>query len=402
MRKFKQLMAVLCAVTIGFSAYYVEVEPQVVYGKTLSQLQAEQKEIKRKQEEAKTALANAKTNQEKVQAEITSLDAELNTAQNELEIVQTQLADTEAKLAKSQDELENATKEKEDQAEAFSKRVRYIYENGSIGYLKVLFESTSFGDFLTRLQYVNDIMVYDEKTLERLRAVEGVIQVKTEDIANEKMEIEILVADQEIKYASLETKKDEKQALYNKYLQDEQNYEQVLQSTEEASNNVQKLINQAAAAAAAAVAKNSSGNSGNSGQTVYYTGGSLQWPVPSRSYISSGYGYRKRPIGSGTEFHTGYDIPASYGANVVAAEAGTVISAGYMNGYGYTVILSHGNGLTTLYGHNSSLSVSVGQTVSRGQTIAKIGSTGNSTGNHLHFEVRVNGSHVSPKSYLGV
>ncbi|MDD3570484.1 MAG: M23 family metallopeptidase [Lachnospiraceae bacterium] len=107
-------------------------------------------------------------------------------------------------------------------------------------------------------------------------------------------------------------------------------------------------------------------------------------------------------MGSGYEFHTGYDIPAPYGSNIVAAEAGTVITASYVRGYGYTVIINHGNGLTTLYGHNSSLVVSVGQTVTRGQVIAKAGSTGNSTGNHCHFEVRVNGSHVSPKGYLGV
>lgn len=141
--------------------------------------------------------------------------------------------------------------------------------------------------------------------------------------------------------------------------------------------------------------------------TVYYTGsGSLGWPVPSRSAssssLSSGFVQRANPVSGRWESHSGYDIPAAYGAPIVAAEGGVVTYAGWMNGYGYTVMISHGGGLTTLYGHNSSLTVSKGQTVSRGQTIAKCGSTGNSTGNHCHFSVLVNGSYVNPASYLGV
>ena len=144
----------------------------------------------------------------------------------------------------------------------------------------------------------------------------------------------------------------------------------------------------------------------SSKSSFVYTGGQLNWPVPSRapssSSLSSGYVTRDRPIGNGSEFHTGYDIPASYGSAVVAAEAGTVIYAGWMSGYGNTVMINHGGGLVTLYGHNSSLTFSKGDTVTRGQQVAKIGSTGNSTGNHCHFEVRVNGSHTSPEPYLGV
>ncbi|GFI61132.1 murein hydrolase activator EnvC [Clostridiales bacterium] len=144
----------------------------------------------------------------------------------------------------------------------------------------------------------------------------------------------------------------------------------------------------------------------SSRSTFVYTGGQLNWPVPSRSpsssSLSSGYVNRNRPIGTGREFHTGYDIPAGYGSAVCAAEAGTVIYSGWMSGYGNTIMINHGNGLVTLYGHNSSLTVSKGDTVTRGQQVAKIGSTGNSTGNHCHFEVRVNGSHTNPEPYLGV
>lgn len=123
------------------------------------------------------------------------------------------------------------------------------------------------------------------------------------------------------------------------------------------------------------------------------------WPFPSSYNIVSGYGYRIGPI-YGSEFHMGYDIAGSYGASVVAADGGTVVTAGYHPSYGYQVVIDHGNGLQTRYAHNSSLNVTVGQKVSRGQVISFCGSTGASTGNHLHFEVLKNGSHTDPAPYL--
>lgn len=393
----KKFTGIILTFLIAFSSFTFAMPQNIVYGKTLSQLQSEQKELKKKQEVAKSALATAKDNKEKMNAEIEDLDSELEIAQNDFELVQVQLEDAETKLKEAKVELADASKASESQLNIFSKRVKYIYENGSIGYLKVLLNSKNVSDFLTRMQYVNDIMTYDNETLNRLKKFEAVKKTKTEEIAEEKASIEILVEDQKVKNAALSKKISEKQALFNKYQEDEADYQTVLENTEEASNAVQKLIN----AAVSAQSKSSSGG-GSSSYKANYTGGQLQWPVPGRNYISSGYGSRPRPIGSGSEFHTGYDIPAPYGSSIVAAEAGTVITAGYVRGYGYTVIINHGNGLTTLYGHNSSLMVSMGQTVTRGQVIAKAGSTGNSTGNHCHFEVRLNGAHVSPKPYLGV
>jgi murein DD-endopeptidase MepM/ murein hydrolase activator NlpD len=144
----------------------------------------------------------------------------------------------------------------------------------------------------------------------------------------------------------------------------------------------------------------SSGSGGSGGSE--YTEGQFSWPVPGWSRVSSDYGWRVCPF-HGNEFHTGIDIPAGYGEAVVAAASGTVISACYQGSYGNAVLISHGGGLYTLYAHNSSLIVYAGQKVSKGQQIARIGSTGSSTGNHLHFEVRNGasyGSDVSPWGYL--
>lgn len=383
------------AVTLAFSMLFV----QVANAKTLSELKNEQNELKAKQQETQNALNENKQKQQTISAEIESLDKTVAEAQAALDEIETQLNDVTARLAESEVQLKEATDKKDAQLESFEGRIKFLHENGSIGYLQIILSAESFTDFLTRIQYVNDIMNYDNNLLSELQKTENEIEQKTAEIAEDKAQVEVLVAEQKAKTEEYNTKLAEKQATYNQYKLDAAAYEQELASWEKASEEVESLIAQATAAASRSSSVTSSGSSSGN---VTYTGGKFAWPVPGRSYISSGYGYRARPIGSGSEFHTGYDIPASYGANIVAAEAGTVIYASYMNGYGYTVMIDHGGGLVTLYGHNSKLTVSKGDTVSRGQTIAKAGSTGNSTGNHCHFEVRKNGSHTSPQPYLGV
>ena len=383
------------AVTLAFSMLFV----QVANAKTLSELKNEQNELKAKQQETQNALNENKQKQQTISAEIESLDKTVAEAQAALDEIETQLNDVTARLAESEVQLKEATDKKDAQLESFEGRIKFLHENGSIGYLQIILSAESFTDFLTRIQYVNDIMNYDNNLLSELQKTENEIEQKTAEIAEDKAQVEVLVAEQKAKTEEYNTKLAEKQATYNQYKLDAAAYEQELASWEKASEEVESLIAQATAAASRSSSVTSSGSSSGN---VTYTGGKFAWPVPGRSYISSGYGYRARPIGSGSEFHTGYDIPASYGANIVAAEAGTVIYASYMNGYGYTVMIDHGGGLVTLYGHNSKLTVSKGDTVSRGQTIAKAGSTGNSTGPHCHFEVRKNGSHTSPQPYLGV
>ena len=141
-------------------------------------------------------------------------------------------------------------------------------------------------------------------------------------------------------------------------------------------------------------------NNGSSSSNSSYLGGQMAWPVPSSSYISSPFGYRIHPIYGYSKLHTGMDIGASSGSAIVAANAGTVISSGWNGGYGKCIVVDHGGGVTTLYAHCSALYVSVGQSVTRGQQIAAVGSTGNSTGPHCHFEVRINGSYVNPYPYV--
>ena len=362
--------------------------------KTLTELQNERDQLSKQTKEAQQKLKEAQQKQADVEAEITAMDDVINAAQKELDSAQADLDDVTARLEASQKALEEANIKREQQFVTFSGRMRFFYENSQLSYLDILLQSEGFSDMLRRLQYIDDIMSYDQNLLTELTATQNEIKTRTEEIKVEKEQSEYLLGVAQEKMDSLDAIVAEKRRLVESYAQDEAKYNQLISSNEKASQEAQAMINKILA------------EQTPSTTSYVYTGGQLNWPVPSRSAssssLSSGYVSRNRPIGRGSEFHTGYDIPASYGSAVVAAEAGTVIYAGWMSGYGNTIMINHGNGLVTLYGHNSSLTVSKGDTVSRGQQVAKIGSTGNSTGNHCHFEVRVNGSHTNPEPYLGV
>ena len=386
--KYIAALAVMASLAVT-SLPHIESE-----AKTFTELQNERDQLSKQTKEAQQKLKEAQQKQADVEAEITAMDDVINAAQKELDSAQADLDDVTARLEASQKALEEANIKREQQFVTFSGRMRFFYENSRLSYLDILLQSEGFSDILRRLQYIDDIMSYDQNLLTELTATQNEIKTRTEEIKVEKEQSEYLLGVAQEKMDSLDAIVAEKRRLVESYAQDEAKYNQLISSNEKASQEAQAMINKLLA------------ESSSSKSTYVYTGGQLNWPVPSRaassSSLSSGYVSRNRPIGRGSEFHTGYDIPASYGSAVVAAEAGTVIYAGWMSGYGNTIMINHGNGLVTLYGHNSSLTVSKGDTVSRGQQVAKIGSTGNSTGNHCHFEVRVNGSHTNPEPYLGV
>ncbi len=386
----KRMLAVCC---IMLTAAMVFTPNTTATAKTLQQLQDERDALAQKTKDAKAALENAKQQQLTLQQEIDAFDQVLSAASEEYDKSLEDLNDVSGRLEQSEAELEKATEEKEKQFDVFGDRIKFFYENGTTGYLDVIFESKSISDMLARIQYVEDIMEYDNEILSNLKEAENTIKVKTAEIAEEKAGVEELVKENEQKKQELDEIMAEKKEKLIQYQNDEAMYEEMIANDEKASRQVEALINQALSASSYS-------------SSYVYTGGQLNWPVPAKaassSSLSSGFINRNNPISGRRELHTGYDIPAPYGSNIVAAEAGTVIYSGWMNGYGNTIMIDHGGGLVTLYGHNSSLVVSKGQSVTRGQVIAKCGSTGNSTGNHCHFEVRVNGKAVSPEPYLGV
>ena len=370
---------------------------------TASQLQAKRKALSKDTEKAMKALKNLESQKLSVQEEMDTVDKAMSSLQAEMDAAKADLESINAALEKSRKDLEEATTKRDQQFDLLGKRLKYLQQKGSSGYLEILLEAEGFQDLFLRMHYVNDIMEYDREILDELQAIQKTIQEKTKQIEEEQKAQKELVKLYDEKYAEMEKVLEEKKAKIAAYKKDMNKYQQLIDANKKAD---QEVLNQLARQ------QSPSGSSRHQvsiqhDDTVYPTGsGSMGWPVPSRSAssssLSSGFVNRRNPVTGRQESHSGYDIPAGYGAAIVAAESGTVTYAGWMNGYGNTVMIDHGNGLSTLYGHNSSLTVSKGQTVQRGQTIAKCGSTGMSTGNHCHFSVLQNGAYVNPASYLGV
>lgn len=386
MKFLKRTTCIALAATLTMSVF-----PSYSIGAaTIAELEAKRKALAESSQKAMKEIENIKAKKLSAEEEMATLDKALSSLQAELDAAEDDLAFLTAKLNAAEAELEEATIKREMQFELLGKRLKFLQEKGSTGYLEILLESESFSDLFLRMQYVNDIMIYDRNILDELQEIQDTIQAKTDEIAESKAAQEEVVRIQQEKVDSMEVVVKEKQALVASYQNDVKKYEQMIAANNKADQQVLQTIAQ---------------QQGSS--TKYYTGnGKLGWPVPSKSAssssLSSGFVTRKSPITGKTESHSGYDIPAGYGAAIVAAEAGKVTYSGWMNGYGNTIIIDHGGGLSTLYGHNSSLVASKGQMVSRGQTVAKCGSTGWSTGNHCHFSVMVNGKYVNPESYLGV
>ncbi|NLM12375.1 MAG: peptidoglycan DD-metalloendopeptidase family protein [Epulopiscium sp.] len=348
------------------------------------------KEKKNKLEAVQQNLKNAKEKLKKTKEEkanimqnIEALDSELAQVDAYLEEINGQIEDLEAEVNQKEEELKQAEAERQAQYEAFKERLRYMYMNKRVGYMQVLLHSKNFADFLNRADVISKIVEYDQNLIKAMKENEAKIEEQKKDLEGKKEEVTLVKKHQLGVKHSIEEARQEKERLIAQLNDDEVAYMELIKEEEEISKQLEKEIKE--------LTRKS---------TRVYSGGKFGWPVPGYYTLSSNYGGRTDPVYGGYAFHNGIDIPAPQGTSVLAAADGEVITAGYINGYGYTVIIDHGSGLTTLYGHNSQLVVSVGQIVKRGQEVAKVGSTGKSTGNHCHFEVRLNGSHTNPIPYL--
>lgn len=413
---------------------------------SVSQLQKQSSAFKNKISSVQSQINSTKQQKASTQSEIQELDRQLASVQAEITQLNTKIQETTANLNKSQQELKEAIATREAHYDTLKKRIRVMYEYGNSGYLEALLSSDNFSDFITRLEYTNKLVEYDNKVLKDYTHSEEVIATNVKTIAKDKKQIEDMKAEQAKKQQILDNNIARKNQIVKQLDSNQSTYEAQIADLQQQDANVQALIQKAEAeakareaaaakakadaaakakaAAQAAKAKSSSSSrtksstrsksssyntgssntsGGSSSATVYSSNGKhYQYPIPAYNGYkpNSGYGYRSSPIAGGTEFHTGVDLKATLNTDVIAAESGTVIYAGWRGGYGKCVIIDHGGGYSTLYAHNNVLKVSVGQTVQRGQVIAGAGTTGYSTGVHSHFEVRINGQHTNPTGYI--
>ena len=306
--------------------------------------------------------------------------------------VQKQINQTEDDLMLAGQALEEAEDRVEKRDKMLQSRLRLMYQNGVVSYLDVLMSSTSFTDFVDRFDALQAIVNQDKDVLEQHKKDKALVAQKKVEIENKLSDVKEMYAklnDYQYVLAQKEKAKEKLIAQYN----------QKMEELEDISEEQEQLMVENAKKIADLERKK---REEQKKQTVFYTGGKLAVPLKDSYRVSSGFGYRIHPIYHTKKLHAGLDMAAPEGTSIYAAEGGVVITAGWTSGYGNTVILDHGKGMWTLYGHirNGGIKVKVGETVKRGEKIAEVGSTGNSTGNHLHFEVRVNGTPKDPTSYL--
>ncbi|MGI5985193.1 MAG: murein hydrolase activator EnvC family protein [Oscillospiraceae bacterium] len=399
--KQKKMVSTICMVMALSLVIGAPGKAMAVSRADIDALKSKQSAIQEQQTGIKTKISDLQEQQESAMEQKTALDEQNELARQEIELINEQIDLYNKLIEEKSNELEQAKADEAKQKEALRVRMRAMEETGSLTYFSILFESNSFSDLLARLDFISSIMKYD-KDLE-----EAYIAAR-EHVEEVKAEYEAVLAEHEVTKVELEQKKAElelqiqaAETLIISLEEDIEQYKKVFEDNEAAEATLSVQINEMVAALerqqreAAEAAKNNGTIIPN-----FVTGtGSLKWPLPGIYPKDNTYGMRFHPILKEMRFHAGTDIGANSGTPILAADSGTVAVATYGGGYGNYVVISHGSGISTLYAHMSSMAVSAGSTVSKGDVIGYVGSTGLSTGAHLHFEVRVGGQTTDPMGY---
>lgn len=351
----------------------------------IQKIEVEAAKLKQKYENERKAAAVTKAQETNNLADIRK---QIESEGQKLADIRNQVKTTEENIRKTGKELQEAEERVQSRDEMLKSRVRLMYTNGFVSYMEVLFEATSFSDFLDRYQALQSIINQDKEILKENKRNMDEIAQKKKEVDQQLVQYQADMAEQEAVQSELMAKEKQKEVLIASIAKQEEQAEHLSEDQEEA---MKKL---AAEKSKLWAEKN------KNKQVAQYTGGKFNWPLPGRTTISSGFVHRINPVTKRSENHKGIDIPAPAGTPIQAAAPGTVIIAQWMSGYGNTIVIDHGSGLQTWYGHARSLAVEEGDQVKAGDVVSYVGSTGQSTGNHLHFEVRKNGDPVDPIPYV--
>ena len=388
----------------------------------LSEAQQEKKTLENDLQKAKELIDSLKGSKEDIQSEVEKLDKQLNEISGKVKELESRLSKKRQEIADTESALNKAKEQEKKQYRNMKKRIQFMYENGQTSYVEMLLSADSFTDFLNAVEYITQISQYDRKMLKEYQNMQVTIADTQKTLETDYASLQSLqakVQEEKQAVAALESAKKGELNDVADDLTDAQTVAKAYEAEIQAQNEViaqiqaaqkraaeqQAAQQQAQAAEENQGATDAAGENQNTAQNTIPSGngqstGSMMWPCPSSKRVTSDYGPRTSPTNGASSNHKGIDIGAAYGADIVAADGGTVLVATYSSSGGNYVIIDHGGGLCTVYMHASSLTVSAGQTVSKGQVIAKVGSTGISTGNHLHFGVTLNGVYVSPWGYV--
>ena len=376
----KKVLAIITTMIVIACAY----SSIIVKAATLGE---QQQEVQQHKQEAQERLEYVKDELSASVIKIQELDDTIRKAETEINTLNEELSELQVKINEISNKINNLKQNYEKNEQLLEERIVVMYEVGEVTYLEVLFNSANIMDFLSNYYTIQEIVKSDADLLKQIQEEKDEVQKSKEELDEKKAALKVKKARAEQLAVISQNNKSLKEQAITQLSQEEIDLQQKIEEYKNEEARIQSLIQLA------------------SSQYVYtgeYTGGIMAWPIAkSGTYITSGYGSRVHPIQGVIKNHSGIDIGnAGFGAPVIAAADGIVTMAGRYGGYGNCVMISHGNGIYTLYGHGQAILTEVGKEVKRGDLIMEVGSTGVSTGPHLHFEVRVNGSTVDPMPYL--
>lgn len=400
MKHWKKAVCVLLSAAVIFT--YSE-PAQAVTSDSIREKEAEIEAAKKEVSNLKSNLTDVEALKKELEQSksdlttyVTQLDNELNGIQEKIAQYNTLITEKEQQIVETTEELNEAIRLQEEQYEAMKKRIQFMYERGDTFYMELLLSSTSFSDMINKADYIEALSAYDKQKLDEYVETKEMVQLCKEELEAEKEVLDEAKIAVEAEEANISALIDQKEAQIVTVSSDISNKEAAIKEYEDMIAQENAEI----AALEKAVAEEKARLEAENAQARIYNGGMFAFPCPGYKRISDEYGNRIHPILGTQQFHNGVDLAAPSGTAIYAAYDGDVVAATYSGTMGNYIMIDHGSGLYTIYMHCSALYVSKGQTVVKGQNIAAVGSTGRSTGPHLHFSVRLNGSYVSPWNYI--
>ncbi len=362
----------------------------------IAQAEEERAKLQASLTDAKEIKESLELQKKDLNAYITQLDGELTAIIDHIDALETQIVEKENQITETQAELQSAKETEAEQYANMVERIQYIYEHGESSYVQILFSGTSFSDMLNRVEYLEQINAYDKNMLDQYILNRQLIEVLEQQLLTDKALLEETKAGKEAEQAALEDLIAAKEATINEYERDIAIKEDTIEAYEADIREENAIIE----ALEAAIEEEKRKLIEQNQKLLTYDGGQFKFPVAYYTRLSDDYGWRFHPTLKVDKFHNGIDLASPTGTAIYAAYDGKVVAAAYSSSMGNYIMIDHGDDLYTIYMHASKLYVSAGDVVVKGETIAAVGSTGRSTGPHLHFGVRLNGEYVSPWNYL--
>lgn len=402
MKKFKiWIMLFACVIAIMLTA----MPPQVANAaptsdkikdmeKQISNAEKDMKELKNSLSDVKKLVKQLENEKSDLKNYVVQLDNTLAAIEEKITNLLMQITRKEADIIEAQEQLVHAKEVEANQYESMGERIKYSYEKGTYHYLQLLFTASSFSDLLNKLTYEEEMARYEKDKLDEYIEAREYVELCEQQLQVEKQYLDAMKVSVENEQTAVETLIEAKKQEIEKYENSISSQEKAIKEYEAdiaEQNEIIKQLEKAVEEEKKKLLANSA---------IKYDGGTFAFPLESYTRISDNYGWRIHPTLHVKQFHNGVDFAAPKGTPIYAAYDGDVVAATYSSTMGNYIMIDHGSGLYTIYMHASKLYVSKGDKVIKGEKIAGVGTTGRSTGNHLHFSVRLNGDYVSPWNYL--